>query len=348
MRNSNSVIKKKDLAMSPIVTIIIPIYNKDKYIENTLNSIIAQTFRDYECILIDDGSTDKSGEICDSISNKDSRFKVIHINNGGVSHARNIGIERAQGEYITFIDSDDLVHPEYLNNLYNCILSGGADLVISGLKKVWANKSQEQPTIPVNCGLMNFDDVLPKFAAEQKSSGIYGWCVGKIFKRTLIENIRFDESLKLAEDFDFYLKLYEKIDTVLFDDKTYYYYLQEADNSWVVLQKDNNIDYLAQFKICIHYKQMLENRNAWFGENKNIVEGLLGSYAYFTLFHSQIENLKQKFDALYDLIESDNLEICGKSCYSKWIIYCLKHNFYSVTEVTIRIYRLLKKILKRK
>lgn len=328
------------------ISIIIPIYNKDKYLRDTLDSIIAQTFRDYECILIDDGSTDDSGKICDDVANRDARFKVFHIINGGVSHARNVGLEQAKGEYLTFIDGDDLIHPEYLNNLYICIFSRKVDLVISGYQKVWKDQRKPHVILPIFRDVVRFSDVLPTFASEQKSSGIYGCCVSKIFSRNLVSDIRFDDSVKLAEDFDFYLKLYQKIDTVFFDDKAYYYYLQEADNSSVVLQKDN-IDYLAQFHICLHYMQMLQARVVWRGENQNIVEALLGNYAYFTLFYSSTDTIRNKFNELYNLIQTYHLKLSNKALYPKWLLFCLNHNNSWAVDISVRGYRLVRKIIRR-
>ena len=107
--------------MVPIISIIIPVYNKIKYLPNLWDNLLSQTFTGFECILIDDGSTDGSAISCDDIVHHDSRFKVFHIQNKGVSHARNVGLHFAQGEFITFIDADDSFHNEYLKNLYSCI-----------------------------------------------------------------------------------------------------------------------------------------------------------------------------------------------------------------------------------
>lgn len=119
------------------ITIIMPVFNKEKYIRETIESVLNQTLNEFEFIIIDDGSTDKSGIISDVYARKDERIRVIHIPNGGVSNARNIGLDMAEGEYITFIDADDRVTEGYLENLYDCITNSKADMVISGYKKVW-------------------------------------------------------------------------------------------------------------------------------------------------------------------------------------------------------------------
>ena len=117
------------------ISIIIPVYNKEMYLEECLDSVINQTFADFECVLIDDGSSDSSGIICDKYQAKDKRIKPIHTKNNGVSHARNVGIENAAGEYITFVDSDDILSPDYLESLICAIQNSQADIVIQALYK---------------------------------------------------------------------------------------------------------------------------------------------------------------------------------------------------------------------
>ena len=112
----------------PKVTVIVPVYNVEQYLRRCIDSILAQTFGDLELILVDDGSADSSGVICDAYAEKDSRVKVIHQKNSGVSAARNTGLDAAEGEYIAFVDSDDHVDPDYLAAL----LQTKADLVICG------------------------------------------------------------------------------------------------------------------------------------------------------------------------------------------------------------------------
>ena len=103
---------------NPKITVIVPVYNTEKYLRRCVDSILAQTFTDFELLLVNDGSTDGSGAICDEYAQKDSRVRVFHKENGGVSSARNIGIDNAQGDWITFIDSDDRIEQRHLYLLY--------------------------------------------------------------------------------------------------------------------------------------------------------------------------------------------------------------------------------------
>ena len=100
--------------MNPKISVIVPVYNVEKYLCSCIDSILAQTFTDFELLLIDDGSRDKSGEICDEYANKDCRVKVFHKENGGVSSARNLGIDESKGEYLFFVDSDDIISSFYI------------------------------------------------------------------------------------------------------------------------------------------------------------------------------------------------------------------------------------------
>ena len=119
------------------ISIIVPVYNVEKYLENCIESILNQTFKDFELILVDDGSTDNSGKICDIYEKKDSRIKVIHKNNGGLSSARNAGLDIACGKYVGFIDSDDSIHPRMYEILYDLIKKYESDISCCNYKKIY-------------------------------------------------------------------------------------------------------------------------------------------------------------------------------------------------------------------
>lgn len=122
------------------VSVIVPVYNVEKFLKRCVDSILAQSFTNFELILVDDGSTDGSGEICDQYAEIDDRVSVKHHTNQGASAARNHGIDAARGEWITFIDSDDYVLPDYLHNLYQASLKSETDLVMTGIKLVHENE----------------------------------------------------------------------------------------------------------------------------------------------------------------------------------------------------------------
>ena len=328
------------------LSIIIPVYNKICYLSGLLEQVMVQTFRDFEGLLIDDGSTDGSEAVCDEFAAKDPRFRVFHIPNGGVSHARNVGLDVARGEYITFIDSDDGVRPGYLENLVCAISESGADLVVSGYEKVDADGLVLNTVIPESTGLVSFFGLLTDFGRVQLQTGLYGCCVAKLFPRALVRNIRFDESLRLAEDFDFYLNLYAVIETVFLDDHMDYLYLQEAENSTGNTASEK-IDYLAQLRINLHCRSMLQKRGVWEGENKRIVEGRLSDYAFFVLFHTPMPCYRERFHALHELCVAECVPLSGGNMLRKWLFFCLRNRLYYAANFTMTLYRLVRKRLRR-
>ena len=192
----------------PKVSIIMPVYNKQSYLRKSLDSVLDQDFSDYELITVDDGSTDDSSKTLDEYAARDPRIKVFHTDNRGVSHARNIGLQNALGEYIAFVDADDEITHDYLSSLYAALTKSGADLAIQSLTKVFPDGHRVEVDAGLDAGTYLMTDLLPRFAEIQKKSGIFGYCVSKMFCSSLTEDIWFDEKLKLAEDFDYYLKIY--------------------------------------------------------------------------------------------------------------------------------------------
>ena len=125
------------------VSIIVPVYQVETYLRQCIDSILAQTFTDFELILVDDGSKDKSGEICEEYAGKDGRVRVIHKENGGLSDARNAGLEQAAGEYFMFVDSDDYIAPTMIERLYNSIQSESADIAACNFCYVFDKKEKK-------------------------------------------------------------------------------------------------------------------------------------------------------------------------------------------------------------
>ena len=184
---------------SPKISIIVPVYNVEKYIRRCLDSIAAQTFTDWECICVDDGTPDASGKICNEYAQKDSRFVVIHKENGGVSSARNAGLNVAKGEYVTFCDSDDWVEKEMLEVLYNTALETDADVVMGGHKTADEYKNCKDFFPPSGWLSMPKDFQMCFYAP---------W--GKLFKMTYLSKnkIYFPEKITLSEDLYFNFNIF--------------------------------------------------------------------------------------------------------------------------------------------
>lgn len=196
----------------PIVSIIIPVYQAENYLHRVLDSIIAQTFTDWICILIDDGSTDSSPTICDEYASTDCRIRVLHKHNEGVSAARNDGIKVAKGDYILFIDADDWIDKDYIeallqHNNYPLVVTGYREYGVSQVTK-GPQESQE----------ITIEQDIPKIWEDASKS--YWWFVwGKLFKREVITNnqIHFKKGMIYLEDYCFVLEYLSNIDTAFLD-----------------------------------------------------------------------------------------------------------------------------------
>jgi glycosyltransferase involved in cell wall biosynthesis len=190
--------------IKPIISIIVPVYNVEKHINRCIGSILAQTFSDFELILVNDGSTDKSGTICEYYAKEDSRIKVTHINNGGVSNARNTGIALAQGDYLMFCDSDDYVEVNWCSELYETIKQGGNILPVSGIRFVYQIRKQKEEIIKAFPKKESFDKGR---YFETYKKGLSGSLCCKIYDRKIIveNSIFFDTKVNRGEDLLFNL-----------------------------------------------------------------------------------------------------------------------------------------------
>lgn len=207
----------------PQVSIIIPVYNVEKYLPQCLNSILAQTYTNYEVILVDDGSPDGSGAICDVYVQKDSRFRVIHQENAGVSVSRNKGIEQARGEWITFIDSDDWVEPNYLSN-FRLDESNNIDLIIQGLEYYDHRDGHFfNPWSFKDC-VLEKQNFLIGFAENRLME--VGFPYGKAYQNRLLmsSKLRFDSRISFHEDHIFVLDYYQLCHKIRLVDATDYKY----------------------------------------------------------------------------------------------------------------------------
>ena len=305
---------------TPLISVIVPVYNKEKYVAKLIDCIKAQVFRNFECLIIDDGSTDRSRIICDELTRGDEVFSVTHIENGGVSHARNTALDMAKGEYITFVDSDDELPADYLQKIADDIQAYHPDMVIGAIKNVFDTETQIVD-YPFEERVYTMQELLPQFAEAQKDCGVFGWCVNKTFKRESAKECRFDEALKLAEDFDYFLKVYPNIQTIYFDLHNYYSYLFERGE--MTATKDSQIDYLSQAKIQIRFKKFLENSGSWSGNNRTIVTRRIQDYLYFTVFHSREDCFDTQFKETHRLFLLSEVSITESIIFRKRVLKCI-------------------------
>jgi len=209
------------------ISIIVPVYNVEKYIRRCIDSILNQSFDNFELILINDGSTDKSGEICDLYAKYDARIKVIHKDNSGVSAARNLGINEAKGKYVQFIDPDDWIEKDLLRNVYRIIEQEKSDIVFCGIKResfvsgnIIEKIASEKLVNSININ-KNHD------AINLLKEDLFGYTCCKLFKLSIIKknNILFYEQLSLAEDEKFTCDYYSYVNKISIMRKAYYHYI---------------------------------------------------------------------------------------------------------------------------
>lgn len=218
-----------------LISVIIPVYKVENYLSKCIESVINQTYSNIEIILVDDGSPDNCGKICDEYAEKDNRIVVIHKENGGLSDARNAGTEIASGEYITYIDSDDWVAKRYIEILYNAIKSNNADISIANLKRVRSEIVQNEPIVP-NAVVFNREQAIEEML-YQTSFDTSAWC--KLYRTCVMKELLYPIG-KWYEDLFTTYKVIATSDKVAFVDVPIYYY-RNNPNSIMNSRFDNRM-----------------------------------------------------------------------------------------------------------
>lgn len=221
-----------------LISIVIPIYNAEKYLEECLNSIKNQTYKNFEVIMVNDGSKDESETICKRFLEYDARFRYFTKENGGVSSARNLGLDNVKGDFITFIDSDDWIAENHLELLINSIKKTNSDIVVSCYKEFDNNIDTyytivytKQEKNLLNFEKMNRDDFLTIFPKLMSLNVCFNNAVAKLFRKELVNNLRFDTSIKYGEDLDFYFSLYLNVESISYVDELTYVYRIHGDST---------------------------------------------------------------------------------------------------------------------
>ena len=214
--------------MQDKVSIIVPVYNTAAYLDKCVESIASQTYKNLEVLLIDDGATDGSGKLCDRWAEKDSRIRVIHKENGGLSDARNAGLERATGDYIAFVDSDDHITADMIEKLLRALLSADADMSICNCLQVYEDGT---PLPEAEEGQIIRDEVLSGFAVIEKMPEEMGFLYhiawNKLYRKELFAEVRFPKG-KLCEDVFIAHRLLAQCGKVACISDSCYYYVQRT------------------------------------------------------------------------------------------------------------------------
>lgn len=291
-----------------MISVVIPIYNVAEYLDECLASVARQTYRDWECILVDDGSNDSSGDICDSWSQRDNRFIVIHQRNKGVSAARNIGLAKAIGEYVVFIDADDWVDETYLSDLLEKS-DDSADLILSGIVQ------ERMDGISRICPSR---EIIIHFSLGNQSSDwveyinlLYG-PYAKLYRYSVIKSngLSFLEDQSLGEDMIFNLSYLEQVSKVLIIPKANYHYRILECNSLSAKYRYNRFE--IEYDLWKRRKSFFDKKRIWNKELTDYMAIQLWGIVYNGVFNVKRPSMKY----LRDVLSIPEIDLLKKSSYN--------------------------------
>lgn len=276
----------------PVISVIVPVYKVEKYINRCIDSILSQTFRDFELFLVDDGSPDNCGKICDEYAKKDSRIIVIHKENGGLSDARNVAIDRATGDYLTFIDSDDYVKNNHLEILYNALKETDSDMAIANMT-AFSNEGFDDTFYSPTKELIVYD-------GKRVFKTLYQPCAcAKLYKRYIFNDIRYPVG-RLYEDLFVYHDVLAIVNRIALTGINSYYYLFRNDSIMRQEYKVQFTDIIDALELRIKKLEELKLQQLA-DENRAFIYSRVG--AAFVYLDASVPENKKRLDeikAIYD------------------------------------------------
>lgn len=274
----------------PKISVIVPVYKTEGLLDRCVESIVGQTYKNLEIILVDDGSPDNCPAMCDEWAEKDSRIRVIHKENGGVSSARNAALDIATGDYIGFVDSDDWIEPEMYSSLIQKISESGKNIALCSYYAVEISGERYECRCVVYKEVLDKDDYF-RFIVLGGDGG-YIW--NRLYDADILKEVRFDEDIWYSEDLLFNFKTAQKSNGAAILDKIEYNYVQKRikEQAWVM--NDHSFDSMTAFEIMLSYKDIPED----------VYDCCLRGYAAaaFTLLSGVLTN--EKYFYKYDDIRS--------------------------------------------
>ena len=323
--------------MNDLISVIIPVHNVEKYIKDCLVSLSKQTYDNFEAILVVNNSSDASEDICNKFATKDSRFKVTAIDEGGISIARNVGLAQAEGDYIAFVDSDDIVHPNYLSSLYNVIIENDADISVCNYinipdESIYKNLSFEKNS---NLSATHYSsrDIMYLYFLKHDTKYVTVW--NKLYKKDLFDDISFPIGKKSEDEYVSYRLLYKSKQTAIFSENLYLY-----------RQRPGSIMHTFSGTRYTDALQAYSNRTDFFRENNELQLAQLSAgqtlhwsvVFYYNICSSDAFSaitIKQIFDKEYDFLINTNHSLSKSQVdlFSKFYFNPVKaHATYRVIE----------------
>ena len=297
-----------------LVSIIIPAYNVEKYIEESINSVIRQSYSNIEIIIINDGSIDRTNEICEKISRIDNRIKIINKKNEGVAKARNDGIKNCNGKYVAFVDSDDIISRDYIKSLMYFMKKYNADIVSCDFKKIYKKiKKKKTKTQPKVTQFNNVEALELLLYKKTLDSSLWN----KIINKDLFNNISFDNNLKMFEDLDIMYRLFDYSNKIIYVDEKLYYYRIRPNS---LINKEFGKENYAVIDVVNSMKQNIINKHPDLEKACN--SRILSMYFYLyrnidkenKFYLECVENIK----TLREKVKKDN-KITNKTKIGIWL-----------------------------
>ena len=262
-----------------LISIIVPVYNVEKYLKKCVYYILNQSYKNLEVILVNDGSTDNSGKICDELSREDSRIKVYHKDNGGLSDARNYGVAKATGEYVGFVDSDDYIDQYMYENLYKAIRKYNTQIAECGITRVYKNNKLRPHYDGEEYSLVvDREGYLKEYLENRK---VYGAAVCKLLSIDLAKVLKFPDG-KVYEDVFYTLELLKKVDKYTLISGNYYYYYIRGNSITTKTFSSRDMDYI---EIIDKIGEYTLNNYSKLKEKLFIRQG----FAYLSIFNQIIQ-----------------------------------------------------------
>lgn len=297
-----------------MISIVVPVYNVEKYLGRCVDSILEQTYKDFELILVDDGSTDSSGTICDKLRKRDDRIRVIHQKNGGLSAARNTGLAEAKGEYITFIDSDDFIDQIFLEVLYQNALQYEADVSLCGYSLVWENpqknrkhKHNKDDKIKLYTGKKAANEIVSK----SRTCMITAW--GKLYHHSLREHLKYPEG-KLHEDEFVTYKVFFASKKVVETEREGYFYFQRGTSIMNGYNK-KRLDKIEALKEAICFFKERQDEELALGATKRYLLNIqIAWYRVKVNMPEQediLSELRKEWNEVYEESPTEIIGICS-------------------------------------
>lgn len=331
--------------MKELVSVIIPVYNSEKYLKRCLDSVLGQTYVEIEIVIIDDGSTDQSRVICDDYARQNQRIKVIHIPNGGVSNARNTGVRISKGSYICFIDSDDYIPSDYVKTLYMDLKSTQSDLSICGMDI--EKESQVNNQDVGNREILLDSRYSKEFLDLNKTFLLYGPC-NKIYKSCVIKDkgIFFDTSTSYGEDLIFNFLYLNHVKKISYTSATKYYYIKDNAASLSAVFRKDAIENEKRINKVIY--DFLDERNMLLPEAEIFLRERMLDVSYNQALFWASGRGKNGYREISKMLGDETVQQalkCKKAeDYSSKIIWLMKRKYVFLFMLYVKFYNWKEKV----